>query len=168
MFFPIAPQGASDPGILLIIIELLVTIPPILPFYIEETQWKERASAMKRIGFIGFGLRSETMLKAFRALEADICVAAVADPRHAQIAPGMKDDPYFAHTRWYGDEAALLACDDLDGVFIGTRCPLHTPLACRVLKTGMPLVSGKARVHQPQSSTRRCARRAGDRKSAWW
>ena len=34
---------------------------------------------MKRIGFIGFGLRSETMLKAFRALEADICVAAVAD-----------------------------------------------------------------------------------------
>lgn len=94
---------------------------------------------MKRIGFIGFGLRSETMLKAFRALEADICVAAVADPRHAQIAPGMKDDPYFAHTRWYEDAEELLACDDLDGVFIGTRCPLHTPLACRVLKTGMPL-----------------------------
>ena len=94
---------------------------------------------MKRIGFIGYGLRSETMLKAFRALEADICVAAVADPRHAQIAPGTKDDPYFAETRWYEDAAPLLARDDLDGVFIGTRCPLHTPLACRVLKTGMPL-----------------------------
>lgn len=58
---------------------------------------------MKRIGFIGYGLRSETMLKAFRALEADICVDAVADPWHAQIAPGTKDDPYFAETRWYED-----------------------------------------------------------------
>ena len=94
---------------------------------------------MRRIGFIGYGLRSETMLKAFRALEADICVAAVADPRHAQIAPGTKDNPYFAETRWYEDAAPLLARHDLDGVFIGTRCPLHTPLACRVLKTGMPL-----------------------------
>ena len=60
----------------------------------EETQTKEGAFTMRRIGFIGYGLRSETMLKAFRALEADICVAAVADPRHAQIAPGTKDDPY--------------------------------------------------------------------------
>ena len=51
---------------------------------------------MKRIGFIGYGLRSETMLKAFRALEADICVAAVADPRYAQIAQEMKDDPYLS------------------------------------------------------------------------
>ena len=48
---------------------------------------------MKRIGFIGYGLRSETMLKAFRALEADICVAAVADPRHAQIAPERRTTP---------------------------------------------------------------------------
>ena len=94
---------------------------------------------MKRIGFIGYGLRSETMLKAFRALEADICVAAVADPRHAQIAPGTKDDPYFAETRWYEDAAPLLARDDLDGVFIGTRCPLHTPLAVEVLKRDIPL-----------------------------
>ena len=33
---------------------------------------------MKRIGFIGYGLRSETMMKSFRSLEADITVAAVA------------------------------------------------------------------------------------------
>lgn len=26
---------------------------------------------MKRIGFIGYGLRSETMMKSFRSLEAD-------------------------------------------------------------------------------------------------
>ena len=51
---------------------------------------------MKRIGFIGYGLRSETMMKSFRSLEADITVAAVADPRHAEIAPGLAGDPYFA------------------------------------------------------------------------
>ena len=50
-----------------------------------------------------------------------------------------RQDPYFAHTRWYEDARALLGSGDLDGVFIGTRCPLHTPLACQVLKTDMPL-----------------------------
>lgn len=86
---------------------------------------------MKRIGFIGYGLRSETMLKAFRgAGSGHLRGLPWPDPRHAQIAPGTKDDPYFAETRWYEDAAPLLARDDLDGVFIGTRCPLHTPLAC--------------------------------------
>ena len=77
---------------------------------------------MKRIGFIGYGLRSETMMKSFRSLEADITVTAVADPRHAEIAPGLAGDPYFAHTRWYADADELLAGEALDGVFIGTRC----------------------------------------------
>ena len=35
-------------------------------------------------------------MKSFRSLEADITVAAVADPRHAEIAPGLAGDPYFA------------------------------------------------------------------------
>ena len=94
---------------------------------------------MKRIGFLGYGLRSETMMKAFRSLEADICVAAVADPRHEAIAPSLRDDAYFAATRWYADAETLLAREELDGVCIGTRCPLHTPLACRVLALGIPL-----------------------------
>ena len=34
---------------------------------------------------------------------------------------------------WYEDAEELLACDDLDGVFIGTRCPLHTPLALSLI-----------------------------------
>ena len=94
---------------------------------------------MKRIGFIGYGLRSETMMKSFRSLEADITVTAVADPRHAEIAPGLAGDPYFAYTRWYADADELLAGEALDGVFIGTRCSLHTPYACRVLDMGLPL-----------------------------
>ena len=104
---------------------------------------------MKRIGFIGYGLRSETMMKSFRSLEADITVAAVADPRHAEIAPGLAGDPYFAYTRWYADADELLAGEALDGVFIGTRCSLHTPYACRVLDMGLPLFLEKPVHHTP-------------------
>lgn len=95
--------------------------------------------ATKRIGFIGYGLRSDTMMKSFRTLEADISVAAIADPRQREIAPTLRGDPYFAGTRYYDDGEAMLAREALDGVFIGTRCSLHTPLACRVLEMGLPL-----------------------------
>lgn len=94
---------------------------------------------MKRIGFIGYGLRSETMMKAFRTLEADITVAAIADPRWEAIAPAVKGDPYFACTSFYSDADEMLKKETLDGVFIGTRCSLHTPYACKVLELGMPL-----------------------------
>lgn len=93
---------------------------------------------MKRIGFIGYGLRSETMMKAFRSLEAEFAVAAVADPRREQLAPLVHGDEYFASTRWVESADELLQME-LDGVFIGTRCSLHTPLACRVLALGLPL-----------------------------
>ena len=39
----------------------------------------------KKLAFLGYGLRSKTMLQAFREIEADISVAAVADPRWEQI-----------------------------------------------------------------------------------
>ncbi len=93
---------------------------------------------MKKIGFIGYGLRSETMMKAFRSLEADIRVQAVADPACSRIAPALKDDPYFAGAVWYEDGEEMLKRESLDGVFIGTRCSLHTRYACLVLKAGLP------------------------------
>lgn len=94
---------------------------------------------MKHIGIIGYGLRSETMMKSFRALEADIRVAAVADPRYQDIAPGLDGDPYFAGARFYADAEEMLGEEPLDGVLIGTRCSMHTPYACRVLERGLPL-----------------------------
>lgn len=104
---------------------------------------------MKRIGFIGYGLRSETMMTAFRTLEAPITVAAIADPRWEQIAPGLAGDPYFANTHYYTDAEQMLAQEDLDGVFIGTRCSLHTHYACKVLQMGLPLF-----LEKPVSITR--------------
>ncbi len=94
---------------------------------------------MKRIGFIGYGLRSATMLNAFRSLKADLTVKAVADPAWQRIAPTVKDDPFFAGASWYDEAGEMLKKESLDGVFIGTRCFLHAHYACMVLHEGLPL-----------------------------
>ena len=94
---------------------------------------------MKKIGFIGYGLRSETMMNAFRSLEADLQVQAVADPAWPAIAPKLRGDPLFSGTVWYESGEEMLQKETLDGVFIGTRCSLHTRYACLVLREGIPL-----------------------------
>lgn len=93
----------------------------------------------KQIAFLGYGLRSRTMLQAFREIEADIAVAAVADPDWERIRADVKDDPMFSGTLFYADSRALLDECTPDGVFVGTRCPLHTPLAVQVLERNLPL-----------------------------
>lgn len=94
---------------------------------------------MKKIGFIGYGLRSETMVQAFTSMEADISIAAIADPRCGAVREKWGDDPRFAHTAYYESAEEMLEKEALDGVFIGTRCALHTPLACLVLQKELPL-----------------------------
>lgn len=94
---------------------------------------------MKHIGFIGYGLRSETMMGAFRSVEADFTVLAIADPRWRELAPRLEADPRFDHVTFYDDADTMLEREDLDGVFIGTRCSLHTHYACKVLDRNLPL-----------------------------
>lgn len=94
---------------------------------------------MKRLGFIGYGLRSETMMKAFRAIEADITVSAIVDPRQKEIVPLIDNDPMFGDVRWYESADDMINQADLDGIFIGTRCSLHSELACKVLSADIPL-----------------------------
>ena len=55
---------------------------------------------MKKIGFIGYGLRSETMMKAFAGIGAEIEAAAIADPRAGEIREKVAADSRFAHTRY--------------------------------------------------------------------
>ena len=94
---------------------------------------------MKKIGFIGYGLRSETMMRAFRGIAAPIEVAAVADPAWQTIHPKLQQDPLFSHTRFYADAEEMLAQEKLDGIFIGTRCNLHSELAAPVIRQGIPV-----------------------------
>ncbi|MEG2924244.1 MAG: hypothetical protein RR848_07220, partial [Oscillospiraceae bacterium] len=49
---------------------------------------------MKNIGFIGYGLRSDTMMEAFTALELDIAVAAIADPRSGELRESLSQKAF--------------------------------------------------------------------------
>ncbi|HML67908.1 MAG TPA: Gfo/Idh/MocA family oxidoreductase [Clostridia bacterium] len=93
----------------------------------------------KNIGFIGYGLRSRTMMKAFAAIEADIRVLAITDPRAEQIRAETENDARFAQTVFVESADGLLKQDGLDGVFVGTRCSLHSGFAAKVLAGGIPL-----------------------------
>lgn len=94
---------------------------------------------MKKIGIVGYGLRSETMVKAFLNIEADISISAIADPRKEEIEEKVKNTKYFEHTNYYSDIDAMLNSEKLDGVIIGTRCSLHTQYALKVLERNIPL-----------------------------
>ena len=84
---------------------------------------------MKKIGFIGYGLRSETMMKAFTGAGLPLAPAAVADPRLETLQPQLARDGRFADTRYYADAEEMLDREALDAVFIGTRCGLHARYA---------------------------------------
>lgn len=101
----------------------------------------------KKLAFLGYGLRSKTMLQAFREIEADISVAAVADPRWEQIKEENAGDPLFAEARYFENADALLGGCEPDGVFIGTRAAAYAA-GGRGPEAGYPAVSGKARLHQ--------------------
>lgn len=94
---------------------------------------------MKRLGFIGYGLRSETMMKAFSGIAADIEVAAIADPNREALKPSLAADSRFQNTVYYEDAEQMLNNQPLDGVFIGTRCNLHARYAQMVLEKSIPL-----------------------------
>lgn len=90
---------------------------------------------MKKLGFIGYGLRSDTMMKAFRGVGAPIAVSSIADPNWEALS----QNPQLADTRWYSSGQEMLEKEALDGVFVGTRCNLHSQLGAMVLEKGLPL-----------------------------
>ncbi len=94
---------------------------------------------MKKIGFVGYGLRSKAMMNAFKGLEADISVVAIVDPNYSTFADSLKEDPYFSNVICYESTEDMLEQAALDGVFIGTRCDLHTQYAALVLQKNIPL-----------------------------
>ena len=106
---------------------------------VEWRTEREQIGMTKSIGFIGYGLRSRTMMKAFAGIDADIRVAAINDPRADEIQKEVANDARFAGVQYEESAEALLNRNDLDGVFIGTRCSLHAELAAKVLESGIPL-----------------------------
>ena len=69
---------------------------------------RKEGITMKKIGFIGYGLRSETMMKAFTGAGLPLAPAAVADPRLETLQPQLARDGRFADTRYYADAEEML------------------------------------------------------------
>ena len=92
---------------------------------------------MLRLGIIGYGFRAATMLKEILRT-GEVTVSAVCDVNLDFINKyanenGVKDFTY------YTDAKEMLDKEKLDGVFVGTRCSLHTELARLVASYGIPL-----------------------------
>ena len=94
---------------------------------------------MKKIGFIGYGLRSQTMMKAFGTVQAPFEVAAIADPRNKELEESLQGQQKFKNTVYYATAEQMLENERLDGVFLGTRCDLHSKYAKYVLAQNIPL-----------------------------
>ncbi len=92
---------------------------------------------MYRLAVVGFGARAGDVVR--RMGEAGDCrLVAVADPRAAEIkaAQGGKA----SEIRWFDSVEDLLASDVRpDGIVVGTRCDLHTAMAEKIVKAGVPL-----------------------------
>jgi len=92
---------------------------------------------MLRLGIIGYGRRVSNMAKRLAAFGVPYRVAAVADPRAEEIA--AQRDPFLDGTAFYADADDMLRQETLDGIMIGTRCRLHTEMACKVAPHALPL-----------------------------
>lgn len=97
---------------------------------------------MVRLAAIGFGGRLCGMVRGMcKEFGDDVKLVAIADPNRAEAAKRLDAMKLPAEdVTWYdSDDALLQHADAFDGILIGTRCHLHTPIACKVAKTGKPL-----------------------------
>jgi predicted dehydrogenase len=92
---------------------------------------------MLRFGVIGHGGRIRGIISGLRTFGVDFLVAAIVDPRGAEHKAA--DPEGLADTILYPDADAMLDSEELDGVLIGTRCSLHTPMAVKVARRNLPL-----------------------------
>ena len=92
---------------------------------------------MLNIGIIGYGSRISNMAKSLAVFDIPYKVAAIADPRAKEIRE--HEDPLIEDAVFYETADALLDGAKLDGVMIGTRCHLHTEMACKVAIRNLPL-----------------------------
>ena len=92
---------------------------------------------MLNIGIIGYGSRISGMAKSLAVFDIPYKVAAIADPRAKEIREGK--DALIKDAVFYETADALLDEAKLDGVMIGTRCHLHTEMACKVAARNLPL-----------------------------
>jgi predicted dehydrogenase len=96
---------------------------------------------MIRLAVIGSGLRSSSLVKLAQEMDREVRLVAVADPdAEGAKAQLRKDGVVFDDTRFYDSADELIEhADGFDGLMLGTRCDLHTPIAVKLAPLGLPL-----------------------------
>ena len=93
---------------------------------------------MLNLGIIGYGRRISHMAQRLNAFNIPCRIAAIADPRSDEIRTAGDDT--LSKTTFYESADELLSHpDQLDGVMVGTRCFMHTEMACKVAPGELPL-----------------------------
>ncbi|MBQ5821184.1 MAG: Gfo/Idh/MocA family oxidoreductase [Clostridia bacterium] len=92
---------------------------------------------MLNVGFIGFGSRASGFWKRNLAPFGLCTVKAIADPRLEEIKAVWGEE--LPDCTWYTNAEEMMEKEKLDGVFVGTRCNLHTKYALLVAKYDIPL-----------------------------
>ena len=92
---------------------------------------------MLKLGIIGYGFRAFTMLKEILRT-GKVVVSAVCDVNFDSVKKYAEENGV-GEFNYYTDANEMLQKEALDGVFVGTRCSLHTDLARLVASYGIPL-----------------------------
>lgn len=110
--------------------------------YGNVTSDRKFSQKFLKIGVIGLGGRIDGFLKwCFVDEVEDFAVTAITDINIEQTQNRIKESPkvYDQSARIYTDADEMLDNEELDGVFVGTRAPLHVEMAVKVMKRGIPL-----------------------------
>jgi len=98
---------------------------------------------MLRLAAIGLGRRATGVVNAMNHPEMAVKIAAICDPGMEYITKRVDEHkmrvPLEDAKRYDSADELLKHAKDYDGVIVGTRCHLHTEMACKVAKTGLPL-----------------------------
>lgn len=98
---------------------------------------------MKKIGVIGLGHRIGQVISENITDAAKIVAVTDINPDKVKAAIDLCPQMYDSNLRVYDDADKMLAEEQLDGIFIGTRCDLHTYFAVKVMEKGIPLLLEK-------------------------
>ena len=92
---------------------------------------------MLNLGIIGYGGRASGVISEILKT-GEVRIAAITDIRNDEIKEKLDAEGY-TDIRYYTDADMMIKSEKLDGVFVGTRCSMHTHFALLVAKYGLPL-----------------------------
>ena len=94
-----------------------------------------------KIGIIGYGARiGKDIIPELLKIDSTLSVKAVTDISPDNVKAIMNDTGVDCNkVTFYTCADEMIRNEELDGILVGTRCSLHTQMAIKVMKAGIPL-----------------------------